>query len=296
MASASFGSTLRISHVPGSAPPAFQATRLGDGKTTAPTPVLSPVTFPVEGRQDALLAELRWYLESFLDYPYSPETEHAERVLASLRAWGENAFLALFGERATARLFDASTSTAYSNLDLQIAGDDPRVLAWPWEALRDPELGWLAQTRQVERRLNTVRDPQPIPDSLPKDRVNILLVVARPYGEGDVGFRSIARPLVELVEKQGLPASVELLRPPTFDRLREHLRERPGHYHILHFDGHGGYGELSDAEGGFKMQGPEGVLVFEDEDGKPNLIPAEKLSSCGNAPCPAWSSMPASRP
>jgi tetratricopeptide (TPR) repeat protein len=279
MPTAPVASTLRISHVPGSDPAIFQVTRLSDGKTTPPTAVLSPVNFPVAGRQEGLLEELQWYLESFLDYPYSPDTEHAERILASLRAWGEQAFLVLFGERAAARLFDASTAAGYSNLDLQIAGDDPRVLAWPWEALRDPELGWLAQTCQIERRLNTVRDPQPIPDSLPKDRVNILLVVARPFGERDVSFRSIARPLVDLVEKQGLPASVELLRPPTFDRLREHLRERPGHYHILHFDGHGGYGEHSDAAGGFKMQGPEGMLVFEDEDGKPDPIPAEKLSA-----------------
>jgi hypothetical protein len=29
------------------------------------------------------------------------------------------------------------------------------------------------------------------------------------------------------------------LRPPTFDRLREHLREKPCYYHILHFDSHG---------------------------------------------------------
>ena len=46
-------------------------------------------------------------------------------------------------------------------------------------------------------------------------------------------------PLVELIEKEKLPASVHLLRPPTFDRLREHLLERPHFYHLIHFDGHG---------------------------------------------------------
>ena len=66
------------------------------------------------------------------------------------------------------------------------------------------------------------------------ERVNILLVVARPY-ERDVGFRSIARPLIELIEKQKLPAHVDLLRPPTFDQLGKQLRERRGYYHILHF-------------------------------------------------------------
>ncbi|HEV2987895.1 MAG TPA: tetratricopeptide repeat protein, partial [Candidatus Angelobacter sp.] len=91
-------------------------------------------------------------------------------------------------------------------------------------------------------------------------------------------FRSIARPLVELIEQKKLPAQVELLRPPTFDQLRRHLRERPGFYHILHFDGHGAY-EAADSGSGFKFQGPEGKLVFETEEGTPDPITAEKLST-----------------
>src|SRR5438105_2255755 len=81
----------------------------------------------------------------------------------------------------------------------------------------------------VERRLNTVRTPGKIGRRWPKDRVNILLVTARPYA-ADVRYRSISRPLVELIDKQGLPAQVTVLRPPTFERLQEHLRERPNHY------------------------------------------------------------------
>jgi hypothetical protein len=71
--------------------------------------------------------------------------------------------------------------------------------------------------------------------------IHILLITARPY-EGDVRYRALSRPLVELIEKQLLPAQVTALRPPTFDTLRAHLRERPAYYHIVHFDGHGGYG------------------------------------------------------
>jgi hypothetical protein len=263
--------------------------RLSDGTTRPAAEIPSPVTFPVEGRKNALLAELRWYLERFLEYPFSPETEHAERILASLRDWGEQTFRALFADRAAARFFDTLTGTAYSNLHLQIASDDPRILAWPWEALRDPEMGWLAQTCQVERRLNSVRDPAPISKSLPKDQVNILLVVARPHGEKDVRFRSIARSLVELIEKNSLPASVELLRPPTFDDLREHLRKRPGYYHILHFDGHGAYSDKAGVASGFTMQGPAGMLIFEDAEGKPDPSRRRSLARCcGTTPCPAW--------
>jgi tetratricopeptide (TPR) repeat protein len=276
---ASGSALLRILHVPRSDPAAFQVVRLSDGKITPADEVPSPVTFPVEGRKDALMGELQWYLERFLDYPFSPETEHAERILAALKDWGKQTFRALFTNPAAVRFFDASIGTAYFNLHLQIASDDSRILAWPWEALWDPELGWLAQTCQIERRLNSVRDPQPIPKSLPKDRVNILLVVARPYGEKDVRFRSMARPVVEMIEKEGLPASVELLRPPTFDGLREHLRQRPDYYHILHFDCHGaftsGVSNTGDSRGGRAG----GTLLLESEDGGPEVVTADKLSA-----------------
>jgi hypothetical protein len=176
-------------------------------------------------------------------------------------------------------MFEAATSGDYSGLHLQISSDDASVLALPREALRDPEAGFLAQTCQIERRVNKLRDPQPLPGLLSDDRVNILLVVARPYGERDVRFRSIARPLVELIESERLPAYVELLRPPTFDQLREHLRQRPGFYHILHFDGHGAYSaEMPGTGGGHTFKRPEGKLVFETEDGGPEPITAEKLS------------------
>jgi hypothetical protein len=271
--------TLVIRHIPESDPASFQVMRLRDGKTTEPVSPPSPHGFPVEGRPSSdLVRELQWYLETFLDYPFPPETEHAERVLKALKDWGEQTFEALFDNRSAGRMFEAATSDDYSGLHLQISSDDARVLAWPWEALRDPEVGVLAHTCQIERRLNKTPDPPPLSASLPNDQVNILLVVARPYGERDIGFRSIARPLVELIEKEKLPAYVELLRPPTFDQLREHLRERPGFYHILHFDGHGAYSAEVPGTGGYTFQGPEGKLVFETEEGEPDPITAEKLS------------------
>jgi tetratricopeptide (TPR) repeat protein len=270
--------TLTIRHLAGSDPVSFQITRQPDGKTSQAVTVQPPVGFPVEGRPTSdLLTELQWYLEKFLDYPFPPETDRADRVLQALYAWGEQAFKALFGEPTAAGFFNAAIADDYSSLHLQVSSDDPQVLSWPWEALRDPQLGFLAHACQLERRLDTVHDPQKLSASLPKDRVNILLVVARPF-ENDVGFRSIARPLVELIEKEKLPASVELLRPPTFDQLRARLREKKGFYHLVHFDGHGAYFQQDPSEG-HTFQGAEGVLAFETEEGKPDLVPAEKLST-----------------
>ncbi len=133
---------------------------------------------------------------------------------------------------------------------MRIASDHPGVLAWPWEALADPQqAGALAHHCRIERQLDRGHDPLPLPEGLPRDCINILFVTARPY-ENDVRFRSLSRPVVEWIEKQELPARVTILRPPTFERLRAHLRERPAYYHIVHFDGHGGYGMAVDADAG----------------------------------------------
>ena len=274
--------TLIIRHITGREPASFQVFRLKDGKSTPkPSVIPSPVGFPVKKRPNTdLMNELRWYLETFLDYPFPPLTDVADDVQDALRKWGEDAFDALFGNREGGRMFDGATKNGYKHLHLQISSDDPRVLAWPWEALHDHQAGFLAQTCQIERRLNDLRDPVSLSDKLPRDQVNILLVTARPYKK-DVTYRSISRPLVELIEKHHLPAQVHVLRPPTLDNLREHLRTHRNFYHILHFDGHGAYTELpADGESsGYTFRGPEGCLIFENRDGEPDPVRAEQLSS-----------------
>src|ERR1019366_4575483 len=114
--------------------------------------------------------------------------------------------------------------------------------------------------------------------ALPTDCVNILLVVARPY-EGDVRYRSIARPLVELIRDRHLPAHVDVLRPPTFSQLREVLGAKPGYYHVLHFDGHGAFGDSAGQHGQHQFLGPNGCLVFETENGEPDAKSASDLSA-----------------
>jgi hypothetical protein len=255
--------------------------RLSDGKAGPVTGgVPNPVGFPVEGRPNTLLLPgLRWYLEEFLDYPFDPETKHAELVQAALRRWGEQAFAALFNTRETGGWLNEAKKKGYANLHLQIVSNDPGVLAWPWEALYDRPAGCrLAHACQIERLVEKLDDP-PQGKKLPRDRVNILLVIARPY-ERDVRFRSIARPLVEMAARGDILANVEVLRPPTLDRLREHLRQNPGHYHILHFDGHGGYGnEPPTAADPHTFQGPmQGRLIFENAEGGPDPVAAEALS------------------
>ena len=272
-----------IRHVAGGERGGFQVQRVqkDDVKSAESVEVVSPVDFPVEGRSKSeLMAELRWYLEQFLDYPFPPQTDVADRVLAALKGWGTQAFTALFGSGLGGQFFHDAVRDGLESLHLRISSDDPRILGWPWEALHDPQSGFLAPTCHIERKLNNIHDPYPLSASLPRDRVNILLVTCRPF-EADVRYRSLSRPLVEMVAKHDLPAEVTVLRPPTFDRLREHLRhERPDFYHIVHFDGHGAY--QAEAVGPIDrntFRGPIGKLAFEDIEGKPDLKDATQLAA-----------------
>src|SRR5271165_927750 len=110
---------LAIEHVESSCPPAFKLTRLSDDRSLPAVAIGSPYEFPVEGRPNSpLMRELRWYLEQFLDYPFHPETDHADHVLDALRAWGTQAFNALFDRRyADEWLRDSAI--------LQVRADDP---------------------------------------------------------------------------------------------------------------------------------------------------------------------------
>jgi CHAT domain/NB-ARC domain len=257
--------TLTIRHVPGG-PPRFQVVRQAQGNVIDPVEVPSPVGFPVNGVPDLRLGEgLRWYLEDFLRFPFAPEVEQAGKVVNALKGWGEAAFQALFGGRVAGGWFDAAAANGSDALRLQIAGDDPAVLAWPWEALHDPRTGWLAPLYRIERRLDHVGDPLPLPGALPRDRLNVLLVIARPTDSPRIRYRAVSRALADFTAAPGSPVTLHVLRPPTFLRLREHLEQHPDTYHLLHFDGHGTYQEGA------------GSLEFETNEGRKDAIDAARL-------------------
>ena len=86
----------------------------------------------------------------------------------------------------------------------------------------------------------------------------------------------MAKSLVGCIEEENLPVTVDVLRPPTFDRLRQVLGERPGYYHIVHFDGHGSYGDSAPGAGCYAAA--EGRLAFENEEGQLEAIETTRLA------------------
>jgi tetratricopeptide (TPR) repeat protein len=257
--------------------PLFEVVRLSDGDKRGPKVELTPPEeFPVEGVKDLTLLEgLRWYLEDFLETPYGAYLDRAEKIQESLVEWGRQCFDALFSKQAALWFEEArKTPGGLGALRLKVASDEPSVLAWPWEALRRPGDIELALECSIERQLSTVDELLPLPEGIrASNTINILYVISRPDGEGDVDYHSLVRSLTDYARGEGKGrVRIDVLRPPTFNELRDTLRKNPGYYHIVHFDGHGGYGEL---EGKW-----QGVLAFEGEKKeKDGLIGAEKLGT-----------------
>ncbi len=254
----------------------------GDTGKQGPEVILPPPeSIQVEDRPNSnLRQDIAWYLEEFLEYPFPPKTETAERVFTALTNWGAACFAKLFTSNALL-WYAKARDAGLESLTLCIASDTPAVLARAWAVLRDGDGGlFLAHQASIERQLGgKLPDPPPLPDNLPQDALNILLIIARPYGERDVGFHAVSRPLVELA-RQDARVRIEILRPPTFDALRERLEARPGFYHLVHFDGHGGYGAATPQGAPFVFDAKaQGKLFFEDAHGKEAPVKAEQLTN-----------------
>src|SRR5262249_11648767 len=107
---------------------------------------------------------------------------------------------------------------------------------------------------------------------------------ARPEGTGFVDPRSIARELLDEVQPSidAGTIAVEFLRPPTLSALQERLRDtRLPPVHILHFDGHGIFGNGQrgpQANPHLLHGGGQGMLAFETEEGTLDLVKAEDLA------------------
>jgi hypothetical protein len=138
--------------------------------------------------------------------------------------------------------------------------DVPQLAGLPWEYLYDAESrGFLALSSrtpvirylELSEGLGSLQVEPPL---------RVLAVISTPQGyrelaEADEEWRRLVATLKPLL-KRGL-IEIERLEHPTAAALETRLRTGTP-VHVLHFVGHGGFSELRG----------EGVLVFEDENGK----------------------------
>ncbi len=235
-------------------------------------------------------ADLRWYLEDYLQFPFDPAPQVAKRIEGRMRAIGEELFRALFQANDETRDLWAVLRPKLAQTRVEIVADVAQAAAIPWELLRDPTTDEpLALRARAFVRAHTRPALRPrLPQTAAGEPIRILLVICRPGGAQDVPFRSVAARLV-----RGLSAAdrqqfqLDVLRPPTFAQLARTLRTaaRDGRpYHVVHFDGHGAYldgkekprrgdllrGLVPHALSGLR-QGQHGYLLFEDPQQPDNV-------------------------
>ena len=214
--------------------------------------VMDPATEGSEG----LLA---WYFEQHLRFPFL-DRDLRQQAETQLGEYGRSLFAQVLGGEAN-HDYRKLRDHAFDGDRVEISGSAAFHLLH-WEALRDPDLDApLAVRLPVTRRVDLL----PSKFDLPPERatLNILLVTARPFGRGDIGYRTISRPLLDAMRHSILLVTIDLVRPGTWEALRAHLRSMTEHhgsgwYQVIHFDLHGGFSEFADLD----QQRREGQLVF----------------------------------
>jgi tetratricopeptide (TPR) repeat protein len=174
------------------------------------------------------------------------------------------------GEALFARVFHASEGTRHiwetmrpqlSDMRVEIVTPEPAGETVPWELLREPgaNLPLVLEARSFVR-VAASANAETIPTE--EGPIRILLVICRPGGGDDVPFRSVASRLIRGLTKEARAKfRLDVLRPPTLDRLEQVISEAHAAgapYHVVHFDGHGMYRDLH------STGNPRGYLLFEN--------------------------------
>src|SRR5215471_9074138 len=241
-----------------------------------PVPFNSP--FGVAERED-----IRWYLEDYLIAPYAVYEERGRTVEARLPEWGKALFEDVFGTGKPGH--DAYLKSRERQAELVIRSQSPAFLSLPWELLRDPKRATplALDLAAIDRTMVIEGAAAPVP---PGEELRVLMVIARPSGLTDVGYQMIARPLIERLSAVRGLVRLDVLRPPTLEAMAKALDSAVAEgepYHILHFDGHGtfGNGSAGVAAGSTHFDNAttaRGYLAFEGEGGGEHLVPADEFA------------------
>jgi hypothetical protein len=217
---------------------------------------------------------IRWYLEEYLMYPQDPAPRLAAQIEQKMSDIGEALFSAVFLSDGDTQDLWAKVRDDLVQTCIEIATDVRGASTLPWELLRDPRTQTFVALRahSFVHTYSQSAIPARIPTLQSDNEIRILLVIARPRGEDDVPFRSVASRILKEIEVNPF-FSIDVLRPPTFEQLSHTLNTayqsgRP--YHIVHFDGHGVFVDGTDAivhinPHTYRIRdGKHGYIVFEN--------------------------------
>ncbi|TRU33244.1 MAG: tetratricopeptide repeat protein [Microcystis aeruginosa Ma_MB_F_20061100_S20] len=210
----------------------FTASLNFDSGNSYPITVTDPFTNQEE-------KQLEWYFEEWLVFP-TLDTDKAQKAANSVQNYGENLFKQVFQSNLNAYGEYRDLRKQLSQLQIIIESQSPEFQALHWEALKDPDLPRPFSIDCIISRQRRGATVVPV-QMATYPTINLLVVIARPNEESDVNYRTISRPLVELVNSSEIPVKIDILRPGTYESLTRHLDEKgEGYYHVIHFDVHGG--------------------------------------------------------
>lgn len=223
---------------------------------------------------EAEAADLRWYLEKYLQLPGAGDHARARGIEARLNDWGKALFDEIFdtsqGTHVYRNLLEAvkSSSNSGNNCLLTLGSTDPEVLLQPWEMMRDSRGPLAFQGITIRRQLRGAGKPPAHELRLP---LRVLLIVSRPEDIGFIDPRNSIAPLLEAL--QALPGGqvqVDFCDPPTLPQLERTIsaaRKVKQPYHLVHFDGHGTYLPKTGI----------GALAFEKDDYTADLVTGTQM-------------------
>jgi hypothetical protein len=166
-------------------------------------------------------AELRWYLEDFLQFPYGAERDRALALEKRMAGWGEALFEQVFpkaaGDPDPRGFYQEAVREGLRSCELCISSDNEEFLNIPWELIRDPTKGrgYLAPMMAGLYRQRVTQKIESRPDATADGAFRILLVVARPYGERDVPLGAAGAggaKAAEAADRIGIAAPAQLRR------------------------------------------------------------------------------------
>ena len=234
--------------------------------------------------QDDALEDLRWYLEDYLRAPFGVYGERGPRVEAALASWGEAVFSALFGA-GPAREAYVRMRARPSPTEVVFQSVSPGLLGLPWELMADPDRATplALEMAGVSRSLPVTDTAETV--AMPAGRLRVLMVISRPAGTRDVGYRMIARPLLERLRSAPGDVDLVVLRPPTLHALGEALAAAAATgqpFQVVHFDGHGVFAGQRVAGASVAMPSArpagQGVLIFERPGGGAEEVSASQVA------------------